>query len=118
MGPKSEFFDKISQNVDLDKLLAEDLGVILKETKSLLNKYNIPGMKVLQQRIPDDNEGLPFQGDTDVVNQNKLFEEASDDYFEEIHPKGEKVIKVVRDNYEIIMGGSNVITPPEKKIIL
>ena len=53
----------------------------------LLNKYNIPGMKVLQQRIPDDNEGLPFQGDTDIVNQNKLFEEASDDYFEEIHPK-------------------------------
>ena len=38
-GPKSEFFDKISKNVDLDKLLAEDLGVILKETKSLLNKY-------------------------------------------------------------------------------
>ena len=86
-GPKSEFFDKISKNVDLDKLLAEDLGVILKETKSLLNKYNIPGMKVLQQRIPDDNEGLPFQGDTDIVNQNKLFEEASDDYFEEIRPK-------------------------------
>ena len=44
-------------------------------------------MKVLQQRIPDDNDGLPFQGDSEVVNQNKLFEEASDDYFEETHPK-------------------------------
>lgn len=86
-GPKSDFFENISNTVDLSKLLAEDLGVILKETKSVLNKYNIPGMKVLQQRIPDDNVGLPFQGDSEVVNQNKLFEEASDDYFEETHPK-------------------------------
>ena len=28
--------------------------------------------------------------------------------FEEIHPRGEKMVKVVRDNYEVIMGGSNV----------
>ena len=28
--------------------------------------------------------------------------------FEEIHPKGEKMVKVVRDNYEVIIGGSNV----------
>ena len=43
-------------------------------------------MKVLQQRIPDDVEDLPFQGDTEVIDKESLFEEASDDYFEETHP--------------------------------
>jgi 4-alpha-glucanotransferase len=36
--------------------LAEDLGVVLKETDQILNDYNIPGMKVLQQRIPNNDE--------------------------------------------------------------
>ena len=43
-------------------------------------------MKVLQQRIPDDVEDLPFLGDTEVIDKESLFEEASDDYFEETHP--------------------------------
>ena len=43
-------------------------------------------MKVLQQRIPDDVEDLPFQGDTEIIDKESLFEEASDDYFEETHP--------------------------------
>ena len=86
-GPRHDFFESISKEVDLTKLLAEDLGVILKETKEILTKYNIPGMKVLQQRIPDDVEDLPFLGDTEVIDKESLFEEASDDYFEETHPK-------------------------------
>ena len=53
-------------------MLAEDLGVILKETKEILTKYNIPGMKVLQQRIPDDVEDLPFLGDTEAVSYTHL----------------------------------------------
>ena len=85
-GPRHDFFESISKDVDLTKLLAEDLGVILKETKEILTKYNIPGMKVLQQRIPDDVEDLPFQGDTEIIDKESLFEEASDDYFEETHP--------------------------------
>ena len=85
-GPKLDFFESISKDVDLKKLLAEDLGVILKETKEILEKYNIPGMKVLQQRIPDNDENLPYLGDTEIINKKTLFEEASDDYFEETHP--------------------------------
>ena len=85
-GPRFDFFKEISKDVDLTKLLAEDLGVILKETKQVLEEYNIPGMKVLQQRIPDSDEDLPYLGDSDVVDKKSLFEEASDDYFEETHP--------------------------------
>ena len=52
-GPWKTFFNNISNDVDFNKLLAEDLGVELQETSEILNKYDIPGMKVLQQRIPD-----------------------------------------------------------------
>tara|TARA_A200000113_G_C8867897_1_gene355434 strand:- start:143 stop:1627 length:1485 start_codon:yes stop_codon:yes gene_type:complete len=52
-GPWETFFEKISNNVNFDKLLAEDLGVVLDTTAQILEKYGIPGMKVLQQRIPD-----------------------------------------------------------------
>ena len=43
-------------------------------------------MKVLQQRIPGDDENLPYLGDTEIIDKKTLFEEASDDYFEETHP--------------------------------
>ena len=35
-------------------MLAEDLGVVLEETADILKKYTIPGMKVLQQRVPNN----------------------------------------------------------------
>ncbi len=43
-------------------------------------------MKVLQQRIPSNDENLPYLGDTEIIDKKTLFEEASDDYFEETHP--------------------------------
>ena len=85
-GPRLDFFETINKDVDLTKLLAEDLGVILKETKEVLEKFNIPGMKVLQQRIPDSDENLPYLGDSEEIDKKSLFDEASDDYFEETHP--------------------------------
>ena len=53
-GPWETFFDVVSKDIDFNKLLAEDLGVVLEETADILKKYSIPGMKVLQQRIPND----------------------------------------------------------------
>ena len=38
-GPRFDFFEEISKDVNLTKLLAEDLGVILKETKKVLEEY-------------------------------------------------------------------------------
>ena len=55
-GPWKTFFDVVSESINFNKLLAEDLGVVLKETEDILNNFNIPGMKVLQQRIPNDTE--------------------------------------------------------------
>ena len=55
-GPWETFFEKISNNVNFNKLLAEDLGVVLDTTAQILEKYGIPGMKVLQQRIPDKTD--------------------------------------------------------------
>ena len=69
-GPWDTFFKSISNQVNFSKLLAEDLGVELEETDQILNDYNIPGMKVLQQRIPnneDHNEVNPKQWKENVV---------------------------------------------------
>ena len=45
----------------------------------------------------------------DTPGGERLHREHMSGTFEEIHPLGHKVVKVVRDNYEIIMGGSNVL---------
>ena len=69
-GPWETFFEKIAKYVNFDKLLAEDLGVELNDTTEILTKYTIPGMKVLQQRIPnkeDNDEIHPDLWDENVV---------------------------------------------------
>ena len=69
-GPWETFFEKISDKVNFDKLLAEDLGVVLEQTAEILDNYGIPGMKVLQQRIPDKkdhNEIHPQDWNENVV---------------------------------------------------
>lgn len=69
-GPWKTFFNIVSKDVNFDKLLAEDLGVELKETDEILNKFNIPGMKILQQRIPEkenNNEIHPNEWSKNVV---------------------------------------------------
>ena len=44
----------------------------------------------------------------DSPNHERLFTQHRSGTFEEIHPNGNKVVKVIGDNYEIIAGGSNV----------
>jgi len=44
----------------------------------------------------------------DSPGAERLFTEHKSGTFEEIHPRGDKVVKVIGDNYEIIVGGSNV----------
>ena len=55
-GPWKTFFEVVSKHISMSKLLAEDLGVVLSETDQILKEYNIPGMKVLQQRIPSSDK--------------------------------------------------------------
>ena len=44
----------------------------------------------------------------DSPGAERLFTQHKSGTFEEIHPDGSKVVKVIGDNYEIILGGSNV----------
>jgi len=44
----------------------------------------------------------------DSPGGERLFTQHTSGTFEEIHPKGDKVVKVVGDNYEIIAGKSNI----------
>ena len=44
----------------------------------------------------------------DSPNAERLFTQHKSGTFEEIHPDGSKVVKVIGDNYEIIAGSSNV----------
>ena len=53
IGPWKSFFDIVSKKVPFERLLAEDLGVELDETDQILKKYNIPGMLLLEQKIPN-----------------------------------------------------------------
>ena len=44
----------------------------------------------------------------DSPNHERLFTQHTSGTFEEIHPNGNKVVKVIGDNYEIVAGSSNV----------
>ena len=44
----------------------------------------------------------------DTPLQERLFTQHMSGTFEEIHPNGSKVVKIVGDNYEIVAGGSNI----------
>jgi len=52
----------------------------------------------------------------DSPGSERMFEQHSSGTFEEIHPDGSKVIKIVGDNYEIIAGKSQVIIQGDANI--
>ena len=61
-APGEELFDVIKQKLGKLPVLAEDLGVITPEVEALRDKYEFPGMKVLQFAFGSDpgNPFLPF----------------------------------------------------------
>ena len=52
-GPGEEFFVKVMQELDQPRILAEDLGDITPEVEALRDRFDFPGMKVLQFGIGD-----------------------------------------------------------------
>jgi len=50
----------------------------------------------------------------DSPGAERLFTQHGAGTFEEIHPNGSKVVKVVHDNYEIITGDSNIVIKKRK----
>jgi len=61
-APGDAFFEVIRQKLGKLPVLAEDLGVITPEVEALRDKYEFPGMKVLQFAFGSDpaNPFLPF----------------------------------------------------------
>lgn len=47
-APGEKLFNSISKHLDEIPILAEDLGVITKSVEALRDKFNFPGMKILQ----------------------------------------------------------------------
>ncbi|WGV23832.1 4-alpha-glucanotransferase [Halotia branconii] len=68
-APGEELFDTIRQKLGKLPVLAEDLGVITPEVEALRDKYEFPGMKVLQFAFGSDpsNPFLPFNYSRNAV---------------------------------------------------
>ena len=56
-----------------------------------------------------ESEGGHVHEIDDSPGGERLLQQHISGSFTEIHPNGTKVVKVVGDNYEIIVGGSNVL---------
>ncbi len=61
-GPSADFFNKVLHELGPLELIAEDLGVVTPEVIALRDKFNFPGMRVLQFAFKggsDSNSYLP-----------------------------------------------------------
>ncbi|MEL6581101.1 MAG: 4-alpha-glucanotransferase [Cyanobacteria bacterium J06621_12] len=61
-APGDEFFQLLNKQLGKLPIVAEDLGVITPEVEALRDKFNFPGMKILQFAFDDDraNGFLPY----------------------------------------------------------
>lgn len=61
-APGDKFFQILDQQLGKLPIVAEDLGVITPEVEALRDKFNFPGMKILQFAFDDDrtNGFLPY----------------------------------------------------------
>jgi len=68
-APGDALFDRLHEEFDPLPLVAEDLGVITPEVEMLRQRYNLPGMKILQFAFNDgpDNPYLPFHHPRNTV---------------------------------------------------
>jgi 4-alpha-glucanotransferase len=68
-APGLEFFGELEKQLGHLPILAEDLGVITPEVEELRDRFDFPGMKVLQFAFGSDNANpfLPFNFDRNFV---------------------------------------------------
>lgn len=64
-----EMFDELFKHISSVKIIAEDLGVITPDVEHLRDKYNFPGMKILQFAFEsgEPNDFLPHRYETNSV---------------------------------------------------
>lgn len=66
-GPGIELFNKIKEECPDVNIIAEDLGIITKKVKSLINECGFPGMKVLQFAF-DGRKNNPYLPKNHIPN--------------------------------------------------
>jgi len=76
-----------------------------KSIKKDANPY--PSGQYPYNHVHESESGHIHETD-DSPGAERLFTQHTSGTFEEIHPKGDKVVKVIGDNYEIVAGSSNV----------
>lgn len=59
-GPKDEFFSVLQKRFPGLPIIGEDLGIITDEVTALMDRFEIPGMKVLQFAFGEDLETHPY----------------------------------------------------------
>jgi len=60
-GPGAAFFEALQQALGKLPLIAEDLGVVTPAVKTLRDRFDLPGMRVLQFAFGDDPEAEHYQ---------------------------------------------------------
>ncbi|HMA65606.1 MAG TPA: 4-alpha-glucanotransferase, partial [Chitinispirillaceae bacterium] len=58
--PTYDFFDTLQDAFTNFNVICEDLGIITDDVKEAIQRYNFPGMKVLQFAFGDDNSNNPY----------------------------------------------------------
>ncbi|MFA6540291.1 MAG: 4-alpha-glucanotransferase [Bacteroidota bacterium] len=68
-GPGSELFDAIKEKLGSLAIIAEDLGVLTPDVLELRDRYNFPGMRILQFAFAGDaaNSFLPHNYSTNTI---------------------------------------------------
>jgi 4-alpha-glucanotransferase len=67
-APAEEFFTKIFRHFSCISILAEDLGTITPDVREIMNRFDIPGMKVLLFGFGDDLSKNPYVPHNHIKN--------------------------------------------------
>jgi 4-alpha-glucanotransferase len=67
-APAEEFFAKVFRHFSCISLLAEDLGTITADVRDIMNKFEIPGMKVLLFGFGDNLSKNPYVPHNHIKN--------------------------------------------------
>jgi 4-alpha-glucanotransferase len=59
-GPSEDFLNNLKENFPQLPLVAEDLGMITPDVKEIMDRFKLPGMKILMFAFKDDNPDHPY----------------------------------------------------------
>jgi 4-alpha-glucanotransferase len=92
-GPGAHFFEAIKANLGNLPFIAEDLGVITPDVEKLRDRFNMPGMKILQFAFDSDASNLYLPHNhipNSVVYTGTHDNDTTRGWFETLNPKIQK----------------------------